>query len=210
MSRTIARWMMMRSRAALLTTTCVWLAACGSGGGGSSSAPPPNNPPVNNPPAGIANLQPTFASIQDNVFTPICTACHTGAAAPMGLRLDAANSYGLLVGVATERFARRARQSGGELSDSEARRHRRGRCAHAAQRHAARAGRHQHHPPMDYRRRATNACAAAGGPDSSELAIAAARQLDDGVTCVRDRHVRPRAVCEHGELRHVLGRPQRR
>ena len=100
MSRTIARWMM-RSRAALLTITCVWLTACGSGGGGGSSTPPPNNPPVNNPPAGIANLQPTFASIQDNVFTPICTACHTGAAAPLGLRLDAANSYGLLVGVAS-------------------------------------------------------------------------------------------------------------
>lgn len=40
-----------------------------------------------------------FTSIQDNVFTPICTRCHIGASAPEGLQLDAAHSYGLLVGV---------------------------------------------------------------------------------------------------------------
>lgn len=46
-------------------------------------------------------LTPDFASIQANVFTPICTQCHVGANAPQGLRLDAANSYGALVGVAS-------------------------------------------------------------------------------------------------------------
>ncbi|MFO1400820.1 MAG: hypothetical protein U1F30_06360 [Steroidobacteraceae bacterium] len=40
-----------------------------------------------------------FASIQEHVFTPICTVCHAGGSAPQGLRLDAANSYALLVGV---------------------------------------------------------------------------------------------------------------
>lgn len=40
-----------------------------------------------------------FQSIQDNVFTPICTVCHAGAGAPQGLRLDAANSFNLLVNV---------------------------------------------------------------------------------------------------------------
>lgn len=40
-----------------------------------------------------------FQSIQDNVFTPICTVCHAGAGAPQGLRLDAANSFSLLVNV---------------------------------------------------------------------------------------------------------------
>jgi Bacterial Ig-like domain len=40
-----------------------------------------------------------FQSIQDNVFTPICTQCHIGASAPEGLQLDAAHSYNLLVGV---------------------------------------------------------------------------------------------------------------
>ena len=38
-------------------------------------------------------------SIQDNVFTPICSKCHIGASAPEGLQLDAAHSYNLLVGV---------------------------------------------------------------------------------------------------------------
>ena len=44
-------------------------------------------------------LTPDFKSIQDNVFTPICTKCHIGAGAPQGLQLDAAHSYALLVGV---------------------------------------------------------------------------------------------------------------
>jgi methionine-rich copper-binding protein CopC len=42
-----------------------------------------------------------FDSIQAHVFTPICTACHAGATAPEGLRLDAANSYNLLVDMAS-------------------------------------------------------------------------------------------------------------
>jgi hypothetical protein len=42
-------------------------------------------------------LQPTFQSIQDRVFTPACTGCHAGAAAPLGLRLDEGSSYALLV-----------------------------------------------------------------------------------------------------------------
>lgn len=40
-----------------------------------------------------------FKSIQDNVFTPICSKCHIGGGAPQGLQLDAAHSYNLLVGV---------------------------------------------------------------------------------------------------------------
>lgn len=46
-----------------------------------------------------APLTADLQSIQDNVFTPICTRCHIGASAPEGLRLDAADSYNLLVGV---------------------------------------------------------------------------------------------------------------
>ena len=44
---------------------------------------------------------PEFGSIQANVLTPQCTNCHVGATAPLGLRLDAANSYALLVGRAS-------------------------------------------------------------------------------------------------------------
>ena len=46
-------------------------------------------------------LEPTFQSIQDHVFTPICTGCHAGAAAPLGLRLDEGASYALLVNTAS-------------------------------------------------------------------------------------------------------------
>ncbi len=67
---------------------CLFLCACGSGNGF---------------PVGGANgtLQPKFSSIQANILTPICEQCHSGATAPRGLRLDAANSYALLVGVAS-------------------------------------------------------------------------------------------------------------
>jgi hypothetical protein len=42
-----------------------------------------------------------FQQIQDTIFTPICTNCHVGANAPQGLRLDAANSFALLVNVSS-------------------------------------------------------------------------------------------------------------
>jgi hypothetical protein len=53
------------------------------------------------PPGGSSGgaLTADFASIQEHVFTPICTVCHAGGSAPQGLRLDATNSYALLVGV---------------------------------------------------------------------------------------------------------------
>jgi hypothetical protein len=33
-------------------------------------------------------LGSTLSSIQDNIFDPICTQCHTGVSAPLGLVLD--------------------------------------------------------------------------------------------------------------------------
>jgi len=50
---------------------------------------------------GGGGLTADFQSIQDNVFTPICTKCHLGASAPEGLQLDASHSYAALVGVAS-------------------------------------------------------------------------------------------------------------
>jgi hypothetical protein len=44
-------------------------------------------------------LSADFNSIQENIFTPICSGCHVGGGAPEGLRLDAADAYNLLVGV---------------------------------------------------------------------------------------------------------------
>ena len=49
--------------------------------------------------SGGGELTADFDSIQQNVFTPICTACHAGSNAPQGLHLDAGNSYAQLVGV---------------------------------------------------------------------------------------------------------------
>jgi hypothetical protein len=73
----------------------LFLAACG---GGSGDGLDNNGRP---PSGGGGGLIATFPSIQANVFTPRCTGCHAGAAAPVGLRLDEGNSYALLVGVAS-------------------------------------------------------------------------------------------------------------
>jgi len=53
------------------------------------------------PIAGPPLVNSDFQEIQDTIFTPICTTCHVGANAPRGLRLDAANSYAMLVNVAS-------------------------------------------------------------------------------------------------------------
>ena len=42
---------------------------------------------------------PTLEALQANLFDPFCITCHAGAAAPLGLRLDAGNSFNNLVGV---------------------------------------------------------------------------------------------------------------
>lgn len=84
------------------STTCaaviaaLALAGCAGNGEGLDAGGRPLGP---DEPGGP--LVATFESIQANVFTPICTGCHAGATAPQGLRLDAASSYDLLVGVAS-------------------------------------------------------------------------------------------------------------
>jgi len=72
------------------------------GGGGDDYTPPPVQPPP--PPT---TFGPNFSEIQAAVFTPTCavSGCHTGAGAPQGLQLDEANSYTLLVGVASNEDA---------------------------------------------------------------------------------------------------------
>lgn len=76
------------ARLFVVAVSC-WLAACGSGDGfvGSGGA--------------VGPLEPSFDSIQANIFEQVCEHCHAGANAPAGLRLDAANSYAMLVGVAS-------------------------------------------------------------------------------------------------------------
>lgn len=73
----------------VLCMTCA-LSACAGDGDGLDE----NGRPLEEE---SGTLQPTFQSIQDRVFTPACTGCHAGAAAPLGLRLDEGSSYALLV-----------------------------------------------------------------------------------------------------------------
>jgi hypothetical protein len=56
-------------------------------------SPPEEMPPEEPPPMGDA---PTFTSIQETIFVPSCV-CHVGAQAPLGLVLNSAATWGLLV-----------------------------------------------------------------------------------------------------------------
>ena len=82
------------------------LTACGSGDGfvGSGGV--------------VGPLEPNFNSIQANVFDQICEHCHSGATAPAGLRLDAANSYASLVGVPSVEPSGLLRVAPGDASNS--------------------------------------------------------------------------------------------
>ncbi len=70
------------------------LAGCGPGSGEGLSV---SGRPLDE--GGNVPLAATLESIQVNLFDASCTVCHAGAAAPLGLRLDAGNSYTNLVGV---------------------------------------------------------------------------------------------------------------
>src|SRR5262245_52529378 len=81
------------------------LGACGSGDGFNLAG-------------GGGPLQPTFSSIQANVFSPMCEQCHSGASAPHGLRLDPANSYAMLVGVPSDEVSSILRVKAGDPAGS--------------------------------------------------------------------------------------------
>lgn len=93
----------------------VLLTACGGGSGGGNGGGNPGGG-GNPPPTFNAN----FSEIQSNVFTPNCatSGCHTGAGAPQGLRLDDANSYGMLVGVASSEAPAVMRVAAGDPDNS--------------------------------------------------------------------------------------------
>jgi hypothetical protein len=68
----------------------VGLVSCGGSGAGLDE----NGRPLTGEPT---PLTPQLPSIQQNVFTPVCTGCHAGSSAPLGLRLDEGFSYSMLV-----------------------------------------------------------------------------------------------------------------
>lgn len=59
-----------------------------------------------------------FTVIQDTIFTPTCTVCHSGAQAPQGLRLDEGNSYAMLVDVPSVEVPGLRRVAPGEPGNS--------------------------------------------------------------------------------------------
>jgi hypothetical protein len=93
---------------------CVSAVLSGCGGGGDGyNAPPPQTPPPPPPPN-----QSLFQQVQDTVFTPNCTGCHVGAGAPLGLRLDAGNSYAGLFNVPSMQVPSLLRVSPGDPQNS--------------------------------------------------------------------------------------------
>lgn len=71
---------------------CIALSGCAGSGEGLDA----NGRPLEDSEGGDV-LTANLASIQTHVFTPMCTNCHSGAAAPLGLRLDEGVSYAMLV-----------------------------------------------------------------------------------------------------------------
>lgn len=80
----------MRMHKAGACSTALLLAACAGDGDGLDENGRPSE-------GGEDVLLPELSSIQSRVFTPICTTCHAGSAAPLGLRLEADAAYAMLV-----------------------------------------------------------------------------------------------------------------
>ena len=89
----------------------VWLLLSACTGGDGSSLPPKLPPGV---------IGPNFSEIQASIIEPNCatTGCHLGAAAPQGLRLDSANSYGMLVDVPSTESSSILRVAPGDPNNS--------------------------------------------------------------------------------------------
>lgn len=103
---------------AVVLAMSVVLSACGAGNG--------NGLDANGQPLADANVaeqalvtESNLKSIQQTVFSPICAACHFGAAAPEGLRLDSEeNSFALLVNVQSNQDANYNRVEPGDPDNS--------------------------------------------------------------------------------------------
>jgi hypothetical protein len=102
----------LRSWAALL------LAGCAAGCAGNGQGLDQNGQPISSGGGTSGPVTADFQSIQDHVFTPICSLCHIGASAPFGLQLDAPHSYNLLVGVPSAEQPGLLRVKPGDPNDS--------------------------------------------------------------------------------------------
>jgi hypothetical protein len=59
-----------------------------------------------------------FETIQDQVFTPICSKCHAGASAPEGMQLTEGQAYGMIVNVPSQEVPSLDRIKPGDSADS--------------------------------------------------------------------------------------------
>jgi len=89
---------------ALLACSCA-----GSGEGLDENGRPIGENPQPPPPGGAVDL----VLLQSTIFTPLCTTCHAGGAAPLGLRLEPGVSYAMLINVASVEVPSLARVSPG-------------------------------------------------------------------------------------------------
>jgi hypothetical protein len=99
---------------AILCGSTALLAGCVGSGSGLDA----NGNPIGSGSSAPQALTADFQSIQDNIFTPICSKCHIGAGAPEGLQLDAAHSYALLVGVPSAEVPATLRVKPGDPTNS--------------------------------------------------------------------------------------------
>lgn len=81
-------------RISLVACCCCAIGGCSAGSGEGLDV---SGRPLSE--GGNVPLAPTLASIQANVFNPSCIVCHSGASAPLGLRLDSTSSFSSLVAV---------------------------------------------------------------------------------------------------------------
>ncbi len=94
-------------------------AALGPGcGGGSGEGLDGNGRPLGEGDDPSGPMTASFGSIQSHVFTPVCSVCHAGASAPQGMRLDALNSYSMIVGVASREVPSLMRVAPGDPNSS--------------------------------------------------------------------------------------------
>jgi len=106
------------SKAASFGAVCTAVAIVVGCGGGSGVGLDANGRPIGEGDNPSGPMTASFSSIQSHVFTPICTACHAGGAAPQGLRLDAANSYAMLVNVPSAEVPSLKRVAPGDSANS--------------------------------------------------------------------------------------------
>jgi len=80
----------------ILVVLCVLAIFTGCAGDG-RNLDPSGNPIGSVPWTQPVAFAPTFTNVQQRVFDQYCLDCHRGASASVGLRLDAAHSYGSLI-----------------------------------------------------------------------------------------------------------------